>query len=88
MTGTRAAIRYAKAILEVSNAKGNAAVVSEDMATIAQAISSSKELNSFLTNPIIKGSVKLSALLEVFAAANEDTKSYLKCFYKIKDLIF
>ena len=38
MTGTRAALRYAKAILDVSNAKGNAEVVSADMKTIADAI--------------------------------------------------
>lgn len=75
MTGTRAAIRYAKAILEVSNAKGTATIVSQDMATIAKAISESKELKSFLANPIIKGNIKLNALLEVFASVNEDTKS-------------
>ena len=84
MTGTRAAIRYAKAILEVSNAKGNAAVVSQDMATIAQAISESKELKSFLTNPIIKGNLKLNALLEVFASANEDTKSLFQVLLQNK----
>lgn len=84
MTGTRAAIRYAKAILEVSNAKGNAAIVSQDMATIAQAISESKELKSFLSNPIIKGNVKLNALLEVFASANEDTKSLFQVLLQNK----
>lgn len=84
MTGTRAAIRYAKAILEVSNAKGNAAVVSQDMATIAQAISESKELKSFLSNPIVKGNVKLNALLEVFASANEDTKSLFQVLLQNK----
>ncbi len=35
MTGTRAALRYAKAILDVSNAKGNAEVVGADMKTIS-----------------------------------------------------
>lgn len=84
MTGTRAAIRYAKAILEVSNAKGNAAAVSQDMATIAQAISESKELKTFLTNPIVKGSIKLNALLEVFASANEDTKSLFQVLLENK----
>ena len=83
MTGTRAAIRYAKAILEVSNAKGNANAVSQDMATIAEAISESKELKSFLSNPVIKGNIKLSALLEVFAATNEDTKSLFKAIYYV-----
>lgn len=84
MTGTRAAIRYAKAILEVSNAKGNANAVSQDMATIAEAISESKELKSFLSNPVIKGNIKLSALLEVFAATNEDTKSLFKLLLQNK----
>ncbi len=84
MTGTRAAIRYAKAILEVSNAKGNAAVVSQDMETIAKAISESKELKLFLSNPIIKGNIKLNALLEVFASANEDTKSLFQVLLQNK----
>jgi len=75
MSATRSAIRYAKALLEVSNTKGNASVVHQDMATIAQAISESKELKAFLLNPIIKGNVKLNALLEIFAAVNQDTKS-------------
>ena len=84
MTGTRAAIRYAKAILEVSNAKGNAAIVSQDMETIAKAISESKELKLFLSNPIIKGNIKLNALLEVFASANEDTKSLFQVLLQNK----
>ncbi|MDN3708711.1 ATP synthase F1 subunit delta [Myroides ceti] len=75
MAGTRAAIRYAKAILEVSNAKGKAEVVKSDMNDIVNAISESKELNDFIGNPVIKGEVKLAALLEVFAGADEDTKA-------------
>jgi len=75
MSGTRAAIRYAKAILEVSSAKGNAEVVKNDMTSIVNAISESKELKDFILNPVVKGEVKSEALLEVFADANEDTKA-------------
>src|SRR5690606_18518315 len=42
------------------------------------------ELKSFITNPIIKGTVKLNALLEVFASANEDTKSLFKVLLENK----
>lgn len=75
MTGTRAALRYAKAILDVSNAKGNADAVSNDMMMISDAIKQSNELKLFLENPIIKGESKLAALNEIFASANADTKN-------------
>ena len=38
MAGTRAAIRYSKAILDLANSKGVAEVVSNDMKTIAATI--------------------------------------------------
>ncbi len=38
MAGTRAAIRYAKAILDLSNSKGVAEVVNNDMKLIASTI--------------------------------------------------
>ena len=86
MTGTRAALRYAKAILDVSNAKGNAEVVSTDMKTIAAAISQNNELKLFLENPIIKGNAKLAALNEIFASANADTKNLFSVLLQNKRL--
>lgn len=86
MTGTRAALRYAKAILDVSNAKGNAEIVSQDMKTISAAISQSKELKLFLENPIIKGNAKLAALNEIFASANADTKNLFSVLLQNKRL--
>lgn len=86
MTGTRAAVRYAKAILDVSNAKGNADVVSTDMKNISDAISQSNELKLFLENPIVKGSSKLAALNEIFASANADTKNLFSVLLQNKRL--
>ena len=86
MTGTRAALRYAKAILDVSNAKGNAEVVSTDMKTIAAAISQNNELKLFLENPVIKGEAKLAALNEIFASANADTKNLFSVLLQNKRL--
>lgn len=86
MTGTRAAVRYAKAILDVSNAKGNAEVVSVDMKNIADAISQSNELKLFLENPVVKGESKLAALNEIFASANADTKNLFSVLLQNKRL--
>lgn len=86
MTGTRAAVRYAKAILEVSNAKGNAEVVHADMKNIAEAISQSNELKLFLENPVVKGESKLAALNEIFASANADTKNLFSVLLQNKRL--
>lgn len=86
MTGTRAALRYAKAILDVSNAKGNAEVVGADMKAISDAISQSNELKLFLENPIIKGASKLAALNEIFASANADTKNLFSVLLQNKRL--
>jgi F-type H+-transporting ATPase subunit delta len=75
MTGNRAAIRYAKAILDVANSKSAAQEVNNDMISIASTINSNAELNSFIQNPTISVDVKENALLEVFAAVNPVTKS-------------
>ena len=75
MAGTRAAIRYAKAILEIAQANNNTANVASDMTSIVNAVKDSKELKNFLQSPIIKGEVKHSSLVTIFAGAQKETKS-------------
>ncbi len=75
MTGNRAAIRYAKAILDVANSKNSATQVNDDMILVATTINGNQELSSFIQNPTISVEVKENALLEVFAAVNPVTKS-------------
>ncbi len=74
MAGTRAAIRYAKAILDMSQANSNTANVAKDMTSIVKAVKDSKELKDFLQSPIIKGEVKFSSLQQIFASAQKETK--------------
>lgn len=74
MSSTRAAIRYAKAILDMANSKSAANEVSQDMTLIATTIKGNAELNTFIQNPTIKVEVKENALLEVFASVNNVTK--------------
>jgi len=75
MSGTRAAIRYAKAILEIADSKKVATKVAADMALITATINTNAELNTFIQSPTINVDQKESALLEVFANANAVTKS-------------
>lgn len=71
---SRAAIRYAKAILEFATDANKAAAVNEDMKSIGTTINSNQELSDFLSNPIIKQEVKNAALKEVFSTVQPETK--------------
>lgn len=84
MASTRAAIRYAKAILDLANSKGVAEVVNNDMKSIASAIQTNEELSTFIQNPTTKVEVKESALLEVFANVNGVTKGLFHLLFENK----
>jgi F-type H+-transporting ATPase subunit delta len=84
MSGTRAAIRYAKAILEIADSKKAASQVSADMALISSTINTNAELNTFIQSPTINVEQKESALLEVFANANAVTKSLFRLLLENK----
>ena len=84
MASTRAAIRYAKAILDLANSKGVAEAVNNDMKLIASTIESNLELSTFIQNPTTKVEVKESALLEVFANVNDVTKGLFHLLFENK----
>jgi len=84
MASTRAAIRYATAILDLSNSKGVSEVVNNDMKSIASTIKGNEELNNFIQNPTIKVEVKEKALLEVFANVDNVTKGLIHLLYENK----
>lgn len=84
MSSTRAAIRYAKAILDMANSKSAANEVSQDMTLIATTIKGNLELSTFIQNPTIKVEVKESALLEVFASVNNVTKGLFRLLLENK----
>jgi len=75
MSGIRAAIRYAKAILEIAHSKGVASEVSADMTLIATTITGNSELTHFIQNPLIKTETKKNVVIEVFASVNPVTQS-------------
>lgn len=84
MASTRAAIRYAKAILDLANSKGVAEAVNNDMKSIASAIETNLELSTFIENPTTKVEVKESALLEVFTDLNGVTKGLFHLLFENK----
>jgi F-type H+-transporting ATPase subunit delta len=83
MASTRAAIRYAKAILDLANSKGVAEAVSNDMKTIVSTIGSNLELSTFIQSPT-KVEVKESALLEIFLNINDVTKGLFHLLFENK----
>jgi len=84
MASTRAAIRYAKAILDLANSKGVAEAVNNDMKSIASTIENNSELSDFIQNPTTRVEVKESALLEVFADVNGVTKGLFHLLFENK----
>ncbi|ETN94104.1 ATP synthase F1 subcomplex delta subunit [Zhouia amylolytica] len=70
MAGSRAAIRYAKAILGLATDQNAAAAVNEDMGLIKNTIAGSSDLKALLENPIVKSNVKVTALKEIFKGIN------------------
>lgn len=84
MSGTRAAIRYAKAILDLALTNGVAQEVYNDMASIASTVTDNEELSIFIQNPTVAVGVKESALTEVFADVNGLTKGLFHLLFENK----
>ncbi len=84
MPSTRAAVRYAKAILEIAQAQSVALEVSQDMTLIANTINGNFELNTFIQNPTLKTIIKYNAISGVFSTANSVTKSLFQLLLENK----
>ncbi len=77
MNESRAAVRYAKAILDLSiDNKANDAV-EKDMRNLVTTIEESTELQELLSSPVIKGDVKKKALAAIFKGSNAITEGLL-----------
>lgn len=74
---SRAAIRYAKAILNKANENNTQAVVFGDMQSVYNTIENSRELQAVLQSPVIKANDKKEALLKIFSGQSEATHSLI-----------
>lgn len=70
MTGARAAIRYAKAVLDLAKDQNIVETVNNDMKLIENTIAGSIDLSEMLQSPVIRSEVKKAILLEVFKESN------------------
>lgn len=74
---SRAASRYAKAILSLAIDQDVAAAVNDDMKSVLVTVSKNKELQDFLKSPMVTGAKKLGALENIFKDVNAlTTKSF------------
>jgi F-type H+-transporting ATPase subunit delta len=81
---SRAAIRYAKAILEIAVSSGKADQVNDDMKSIVDTVNASADLKEFLSSPIITSDLKMNALTEVFGSVQAETKSLFRLLQENK----
>ena len=72
---SRAAIRYAKAVLSLAQDKKATSDIQKDMHNIIKTIDGSAELRMVLHSPLIKSEIKLASLQEIFKDANTITKN-------------
>ncbi|MFT7071323.1 ATP synthase F1 subunit delta [Patiriisocius sp. Uisw_017] len=75
---SRAAIRYAKAVLDQANEANISEIVFDDMKSVQATIAGSKELRTVLQSPVINGDDKKQALLSIFKGNSEITKSLIQ----------
>ena len=73
-TGSRAAIRYAKAVLSLAQDQKAAQEVNDDMMLIRQTINENKELRAVLRSPVVKPSVKQTVIKEIFSKTHTITQ--------------
>lgn len=67
MSGSRAAVRYAKAILSFALEQNKEVQVNEDMLLIVNTIEESADLKLMLNSPVLKSELKKAALKAVFS---------------------
>ena len=75
---SKAAIRYAKAILQQANETKGAEAMFDDMKSVYTTIEGSKELRSVLKSPIVKSNDKKEALLSIFDKQSKMTKRLIQ----------
>jgi len=74
----RAAIRYAKAVLQKAEENNTENVMFGDMQSVKATLDGSKELQNMLQSPVIKAEDKKEALLKIFSGKSDLTKNLIQ----------
>lgn len=78
MSDSRAAVRYAKAVLDLAIEKKADAALEKDMRLVVTTIQENSELKDVLGSPVIAGEVKKSILTGVFKGIHELAKGLIE----------
>jgi len=62
----RAALRYAQALMDLGEQLNTLDQIAEDMQTVEESISGSRELRAFLESPVVRAAPRLKVLHELF----------------------
>lgn len=81
---SRAAIRYAKAVMSVAQEKNTTDSIQKDMQQVVETIDSSNELRMVLNSPLIKNEIKLASLQQIFSSAESQTKKLFEVLIQNK----
>lgn len=73
MGSTRAALRYAKAVLDLTKDSGTTDAVLNDMKSVVATLDQSKDLRLALQSPVVKLDDKRAILKEVFEGTSKET---------------
>ena len=66
MSNTRAATRYASALLELTNEQKKSEAIADDLMIVKNAVDASRELRNLLASPVVPKLKKKSILIDVF----------------------
>lgn len=86
MSGSRAAIRYAKAVLSLATDNTSADAVNSDMKLITNTMAQSEDLRQMLQSPVVKSADKKAVLTLVFKNANVATTNLIDTLISNKRL--
>ena len=81
---SKAAIRYAKAVLQQATETNVAKEVFDDMQAVSATLVGSKELRNVLMSPVIKTEDKKEALLKIFVDKSDITKALIRVLVENK----
>ncbi|GAB5473229.1 MAG: ATP synthase F1 subunit delta [Maribacter sp.] len=77
MGNSRAAVRYAKAILDLAVDNKTTDKVEKDMRSIVATVAESAELRNLLASPVIKSAIKKETLLSIFNGSDAVTEGLI-----------
>ena len=84
MKSTKSAIRYAKALLELSTENSNLEDVSSDMKRIVESSRETNDFKVFLNSPVIKTDKKIQIMKVLFVGFENLTMSFIDLITKNK----